>query len=198
VKRIVLAAVAATLLVGPAAHAATKRLPLCLTITDAPGDSGFASTVTQLGDPSLDITKVKIATVGTSLVSTITVQQMAERPTASLGGNYEVRFSVAGKNVRIYYKAGPYRDTEENAFYQQGVWVNSEHMDAIPVKAGVKGNVVTIAITLKSLKSAVGSRVDGEEADAVGASASNTYVASSSRWDDATTDSVFVVGRACR
>lgn len=200
-SRIVLAAVAASLLAAPAPAAVAKPKPkpppLCVTFTDPASDSGPSGTVVT-NDPALDVTKVRLATVDKALVTQITVAKFGERALFGTGTRFQVTFTVAEKVVDVYFKTGPAREYERNAYYQQGVRVDGEFVhDA--VTGSVSGDTVSIAVKLTMLKSAVGKKVEGVRATDVGITTYSSYVAQNLVWDRAPGPaSGFVVGAACR
>lgn len=200
-KRIVLVAVAAGLIAAPVpaafAKPKPKPLPACTQYTDPAGDSG-AEGVTPLNDPALDITKVRFSTADSAFVTQLTLSKFADRPTLGTGSRYQVTFTVDGKVVDVYWKTGPAREQEANAFYQQGVRVDGTFVhDA--VSGSVKENVVTIAVKLNMLKSAVGKKVEGARATDVEAYAWSSYVGTNVPWDTAAAPaSGFVIGQLCR
>lgn len=202
-KRIVLVALAAGLVAMPvpAAMAAKpkpkpKPIPACVTYTDPAGDSGLEGLAGN--DPALDLTKVRFSTVDNAFVTQMTVTKYAERPTIGAGNRFQVTFTVNGKVVDVYYKIGPLREHEANAFYQQGVRVDGTFVhDA--VSGSVKENTVTIAVKLNMLKSAVGKAVEGARATDVVATAYASLVATNEPWDTAAAPaSGFVVGQVCK
>jgi hypothetical protein len=199
-NRAVLAAVVVAVAAAPAPAAIAKpkpKIPACTTISDPAGDSGpGAAGVAPLNDPTLDITKVRFSTVDKALVTTFTVGKYANRPTAGTGNRYQVAFDLDGKLVEIYWKDGPLREHEANAFYQQGVRVAGTFVHD-GVKGTAKGNTVTMSVKLTMLKSAVGSKVEGARAENVRAQALSSYVAQNFAWDTADGPG-FVVGATCR
>lgn len=199
-KRTVLAVVALGLVAVPVPAAVAKKakpLPACVQYTDAAGDSG-ARGVTALNDPALDITKVRFSNVDKSLVADISLSKYALRPNAGVGARYQLTFTVDGKVVDVYWKNGPLREHEANAFYQQGVRVNGTFVHD-GVKGSVRENVVTLAVKLTMLKSAVGSTVEGVKATDVRAIAMSSYVGTNESWDTAPAPaSGFTIGQVCR
>lgn len=198
-KRIVLAAVAVGLVAipVPAALAKAKPLPACVQFADPSGDSGVRG-VTAANDPALDITKVRFSTVDKALVADITLSKYALRPNAAVGGRYQVTFTVDGKVVDIYWKNGPFREQEANAFYQQGVRVNGTFAHD-GVTGSVKENVVRLAVKLTMLKSAVGSTVEKAKATDARAIAYGSYVGTNESWDTAPAPaSGFTIGQVCK
>lgn len=198
-NRAVLAAVVVAVAAAPAPAIAKPKpkIPACTSFTDPAGDSGpGAAGVAPLNDATLDITKVRFSTVDKALVATLTVGSYTNRPTAGTGNRYQVAFDLDGKLVEIYWKDGPLREQEANAFYQQGVRVAGTFVHD-GVKGTAKGNTVTMSVKLTMLKSAVGSKVEGERAENVRAQALSSYVAQNFAWDTADGPG-FVVGGACR
>ncbi len=196
-KRSTLAALVTALVAVAAPAASGKALPLCLTFTDAAGDAG-PNGVGAAGDPSLDVTKVRFTTIDKALVAQITVAKFADRAALATGNRYQVAFNLDGKLVEIYWKNGPLREHEANAFYQQGVRVDGTFKHD-GVTGSVKENVVSIAVKLTMLKSAVGGNVEKVKAVEPRALGQASYVGTNSTWDTATGPaSGFVVGQACR
>ena len=200
-KRIVLVAVAAGLVAAPVPAAVAKPkpkpLPACVQYADPTGDSG-AEGLTPLNDPALDITKVRFSTVDSAMVTQISLSKYVDRPTLGTGGRYQVTFNLDGKVVDIYWKNGPAREEEANAFYQQGVRVDGTFIHD-GVAGSVKDNVVTLAVKLTMLKSAVGSKVDGARATEVEAYAWSSYVGTNLPWDTAAAPaSGVVIGQLCK
>jgi len=199
-KRIVLAALAAGLVAGPIPAAVAKPkpkpLPACPSVTDPAGDSGLAGQA-ALNDPAQDLTKVRFSTVNSAFTTEMTLKKYADRPMFGAGNRFQVTFTVEGKVVDVYWKMGPAREQEANVFYQQGVRVDGVFIhDA--VTGSVKGDVVTIAVKLNMLKSAVGKKIEGARATDVVASAYTSFVATNEPWDDAEMPAGFVFAQACK
>lgn len=192
-----LAALATAVVAVAAPTASGKALPLCLSFTDAAADAGPGG-VAAAGDPSLDLTKVRFSTVDKALVAQLTVSKFADRAPLALGNRYQVAFNVEGKLVEVYWRTGPLREYESEAYYQQGVRVDGEFVhDA--VTGSVKENVVTISVKLTMLKSAVGSKVEGVRAENPKGLGMAGYNAANSTWDTATgPEAGFVIGQTCR
>lgn len=189
---------AAAVAVVAASPAVARPLPACLAYADAKGDSGPGG-ATALGDPSLDVTRVRVSSENGSWVARLTVAGFAERPELAAGNRYEVLFTVGGSRVRVYWKTSPTRDEESTLYLQQGLYVNDEPRHD-QVSGRVDGDVVTIAVKHTMLSSALGFRADGQRATAVSAEAYGSYVAQKAAWDAAPApgSAGFVVGRACR
>jgi hypothetical protein len=179
---------------------------LLAALNDRHGGSGFdfanaagaAGGVAPLDDGAMDLTNVRVSTADKALVMQLTVAAYANRPKHAAGNRYQVEFNVGGKAVEVYWKDGPARAQEANAFYQQRVRVDGEFKHDV-VTGSVKGDVVTMVVKLAMLKSAVGAKVEGVRAENVAASALSSYVAQNFRWDEAVgPESGFVVGGACR
>lgn len=175
-------------------HPKPPPLPKCLTYADPAGDSGLAPGTT---DPALEITSVRLSTgADRSLSTAITVAKYADRPLFGTGNRFQVTFTAAEHVIDVYYKLGPARDTERNAFYQSGVRVDGAFVtDA--VKGAVKGNTVTLTVTLATLRGAAGKAVEGAKATGITAYAMSSYVATNETWDSAAAPTSFTIGGAC-
>lgn len=197
-NRLVLAAIVGLVAApAPAAVAAPKAKPSCVTFGDAASDSGPEG-VTAVNDPALDITKVRFATSGDALVAQITVSKYAERPALAVGNRFQATFTVDGKVVDVFWKTGPIREQERQVYFQQGVRVN-EVVKHGEVTGSVSGNTVTMSVKMNMLKSAVGAKVEGLRATNVLATVHGGYVADKVQWDIARGPGTgFVVGQACR
>ena len=169
-------------------------LPRCLTYSDPAADSGLAP---GTADPALEITSVRMSTAADrSLLTAITVAKYAERPLFGTGNRFQVTFTAADHVIDLYYKIGPARDAERNAFYQSGVRVDGTfNTDA--VTATVKGNTVTLAVKLATLRGAAGKAIEGAKATEITALAMSSYVATNETWDKAVAPGSFTIGGAC-
>lgn len=196
-KRLAVAAALAALVAAPVPAAVARPLPKCVQYTDPTGDSGFEG-LTPLNDPAMDITKVRFSTQDSAFVMEMSLAKVAQRPMFGTGGRYQVTFDVEEHTVDVYWKYGPAREYEANAFYQQGVRVDGTFMhDA--VSGSVKGDTVRIAVKLNMLKSAVGRKVQGVRATNVEALAWTSYVGTNQQWDAARApEPGVVIGQACR
>lgn len=206
-KRVLVALAVATLVAVPVTGAGATSphgkakgkpkpppLPKCLTYADPAGDSGLAPGTT---DPALEITSVRMSTAADrSLLTAITVAKYADRPLLGAGNRFQVSFTAAEHLIDVYYKLGPARDAERNAFYQSGVRVDGTFVtDA--VTAAVKGNTVTLAVKLATLRGAAGKAVEGAKATGITAYAMSSYVATNETWDKAVAPGSFTIGGAC-
>ena len=199
-KRILVASTVVALAVVPATGATAKPkpkpkpLPKCLAYTDDAADSGL---VPGSADPALEITGVRMSSApDRSLLTAITVAKYADRPLFGAGNRFQVTFNAAGHAIDLYYKIGPARDAERNAFYQSGIRVDGTFVtDA--VTAEVKDNTVTLAVKLAALKGAAGKAIEGAKATDINAMAMSSYVATNETWDEAAAPGSFTIGGAC-
>lgn len=168
--------------------------PACVTFADPKGDTSPAA------DPSLDITSVTWKTTGKSLVGTITVDKGAIRPLLAPGSRFDLRFTVGGKDVTMFYKNGPARAQEANGFFQQGLRVNDVVVTG-EVTGGLSGNVLTMSVKYAVMRGALGVPVLGATFTKLDAQARAAYLtqASNVTYDNAAPKgpASFVGGTAC-
>lgn len=202
-KRRAVAAAALALVIATALGAVAAPAKACPKITDAQGDArpepedGVA--VPQLADQALDISSVTFKPAGKGLAVAMTVAKFAERPAYAVGGRYQAQFMMDGRLIEIYYKIGPARAVESNAFYQSGIREDGSFISE-SVTATVSGNTITLAVSATDLKTALGPKAVGSKITGLAAIALGSYVATNFAWDQATAPASlsYVIGAACR
>ncbi len=163
-RRVVAAlAVLSVVLPGGVAHAAPRpKLPKCLTFTDPKGDAGVVAPAVT-GDPALDFRQVTLSVTRDVLAVRMVVDAIGDNATKAWGDRFQLNFGYDKKAVEVYYKRSRTRDTEANAFKQQGIRVDESYVTDV----GITGtydqatNAMTLTVTLATLKSALGNRVVG-------------------------------------
>ncbi len=171
---------------GSASAVVPKRLPRCLVYGDPKGDSG-AGVPAASGDPAMDLTKVGYAVTRDSLVGKLTVDALGDNPTKAWGDRFQLNFTFGEKLVEIYWKRSRTRDSEQQLFHQAGIRVDGTFVS----ESGVKGtydratNTMTLSVTTKALKAAVGKAVDGVVVGDVAALVYGSYVSNNVLWDRA-------------
>ena len=193
-RRLVVAATGAALLAASAVPTYAAGKPAaCAAFADAKGDSG------PVPDPALDITGVRFSTVGKTLVAAITLDKLAERPIVGAGNRVQVNFTLAGRAVTLYYKFGPAREQEANAFYQQGIRVDEVFYSDV-LEGKVAGNTVTLTVSVGELSGAVEKKVNGQKISGISAEALASFVATNQGWDSAEAPAslTHTLGAACK
>lgn len=190
---LVVAAMAAAVLGAAPSYAAPA--PACITFADPKGDT------TPSADPSLDITSVSFGSTKKALVGTITVDKAAIRPLLATGNRMELNFTVAGKKVTLFYKSGPARAQEANAFTQQGLRIDDVFITG-DTTGVLTGNTLTMSVKYTVLRGAVGGTVLGAPITNLAAQARASYVThvTNVTWDSAAAKagSKFLGGAGCR
>lgn len=148
---------ATTLLSTTASAAVRTRLPACASWTDPVGDSAWV----VLQDKTLDITGVRLLNDGKTLTASIGAPDYALRPTYSLGNSYQLRVTLNGKAVNIYYGDSMTRSQESMVLTLAGMTVDNTYVAGSKeqVTATVAGGKVNVAVALADLGAAVGTRL---------------------------------------
>jgi hypothetical protein len=192
--RLVRAGAAAALLAGVAAATgatAAAKLPACLNVTDAKGDSGANNTSGVASDASMDITNVRLALTKDAFVVTTTVDKLSDKPSYAHGEETRLYFTLGEANVRIWDQRSPTRDQENTVFIARGFQVaGTNTRQDFDVKYDEAKSTVTFTIKKSVLKSA-GADVDGKTLSNIYADRRGTYVALLSTFDRASTDATW-------